>query len=90
MVRSIDLKSALIGGFAVVLILCLVGAVPYMLPEEYGRFKIEMNDHYVFILDSATGQVWSEMFPVFQSDFVVVPDPNFYAPKTCPRSTWRP
>ena len=82
MVRTIDMKSALIGGFMVALTLCLVGAVPYVLPDFYGRFQIETNDNYAFVLDSATGQVWSEMFPDSQSTIVVVPDPNFYAPKT--------
>jgi hypothetical protein len=81
MVHSIDIKSALIGGFLVAMILCLVGAVPFMLPEDYGRFQIETNDNHAFILDSATGQVWSEMFPDSQSGVVFVPDPNFYAPK---------
>ncbi|HUT46106.1 MAG TPA: hypothetical protein VMX36_07450 [Sedimentisphaerales bacterium] len=87
MVRSIDMKSALIGVFAVAMILCLVGTVPYMFPEEYGRFQIETNENHAFILDSATGQVWSEMFPDSQSSVVVVPDPNFYAPKTHPHHT---
>ena len=90
MVRSIDFKSALIGGFVVVIILCLAGAVDYVPPEDHGRFQIETNDNYAFILDSATGQLWSEMFPVFQSGVVVVPDPNFYAPKTLPHSTTEP
>ena len=87
MVRSIDMKSALIGGLVVALFLCLVGAVYYVPPDYYGRFKIETNNNYAFILDSATGQVWSEMFPDPQSHFVVVPDPNFYAPKTYPITT---
>ena len=87
MVRSIDFKSALIGGFLVALILCLVGAVHYAPPDDHGRFQIETNDNYAFILDSATGQVWSEMFPDLQSHVVVAPDPNFHAPKILPRST---
>ena len=84
MVRSIDFKSALIGGFVVAIVLCLVGAVPSLPSQDYGRFKIEANDGYAFILDSATGQVWSEMFPDSQTGIVVVPDPNFHAPKTPP------
>ena len=93
MVHSIDMKSALIGGFIVALILCFVGAVPFASPEYFGRFEIETNDNYAFILDSATGQAWSEMFLDPQmfldphSSLVVVPDPNFYAPKTHPPIT---
>jgi hypothetical protein len=82
MIGSIDMKSALIGGLVVALFLCLVGAVYYVPPEEYGRFKIETNDHYAFILDSATGQVWAA-----QSIGIGSPDPNFYAPKTYPHTT---
>ena len=81
MVRSIDFKSALIGGFVAVVILCSVGAVLFTPVEYYGRFEIETNENYAFILDSATGQVWSEMFPDSSWNLVVVPDPNFFAPK---------
>ena len=82
MVRSIDFKSALIGGLMVATIICLVGAVDYVPRGDHGRFEIEANDGHAFILDSATGQVWSEMFPDSQTGIVVVPDPNFHAPKT--------
>jgi len=81
MVRSIDFKSALIGGFVVALILFLVGAVNYVPPDDFGRFEIETNDGHAFILDSATGQAWSEMLSD-PGHFYVAPDPNFYAPKT--------
>ena len=57
--HTIDMKSVLIGGLLVALILCVVGAVSFAQPEEYGRFQIETNDSHAFILDSATGQVWS-------------------------------
>jgi len=91
MVRSIDLKSVLIGGLAVAMILCLVGAVRYVRSEEYGRFEIEVNDGHAFVLDSATGQVWSE--PLIDPEGgirPIEPDPNFYAPKTYPHITTEP
>ena len=81
MVRSIDIKSVLVGGFVVAAVLLLVGAVHFAAPEEYGRFQIETNNGHAFVLDTATGQVWSEMFPPPPS-VISVPDPNFYAPKT--------
>ena len=90
MVRSIDFKSALIGGFVVALILCLVGAVHYVPTEDHGRFEIETNDSHAFILDSATGQVWSSKFYISSSVVSVGHDPNFYAPKTYPHSTTDP
>ena len=90
MVRSIDFKSALIGGFVVAMVVILAGAVDNVPSVRYGRFEIETNDGYAFILDSATGQTWSEMFPVFESGVVVVPDPNFHAPKTLPYTTTGP
>ena len=82
MVRLIEMKSVLIGGFLTTLILCLVGAVHYEPPERYGRFQIETNNSHAFILDSATGQVWSSSFYVSSSAIRVEHDPNFYAPKT--------
>ncbi len=82
MFRSIDVKSVLIGGLLAVMILCLAGAVPFVPPEEYGRFQIVTNESHAFILDSATGQVWSSMFPDPQLGLIVDPDPNFHAPKT--------
>ena len=84
MLRSIDMKSVLIGGLLVATILCLIGAVPYVLPEEYGRFQIETNDSHAFILDSATGQVWSSGFYISGSAIRVEDDPNFHAPKIHP------
>lgn len=82
MFRSIDIKSALIGGLLIALILCVIGAVPFVPPDEYDRFQIKFNGNYAFILDSATSQVWSSMFPVPDSHIGVVYDPNFHAPKT--------
>jgi hypothetical protein len=81
--RSIDMKSILIGGLLAALILCLAGAVPYVNLEDYDRFKIETNDSHAFVLDSATGQVWSSVFHVTDSGFTMhSPDPNFLAIKT--------
>ena len=77
---TIDTKSVLIGGLLVALILCVVGAVPFAQPEEYGRFHIETNDSHAFILDSATGQVWSSIF----LGNLFGPDPNFHAIKALP------
>jgi len=87
MVRSIDFKSALTGGFVVAMILFLAGAVDYVPSDDFGRFKIEANDGYAFILDSATGQAWSQMLTDPEGRFYIESDPNFYAPKTIPRVT---
>ena len=78
--RTIDMKSVLIGGLLVALILCVVGAVSFAQPEEYGRFQIETNDSHAFILDSATGQVWSSIF----LGNLFGPAPNFHAIKAPP------
>ena len=85
MVRSIDMKSVLIGGLLVGMILFICGAVPFVPPEQYGRFQIKTNNDYAFILDSATGQVWSAMFPNPEPGIIVGNDPNFHAPKTFDR-----
>ena len=80
--RSIDIKSALIGGLLVAVVLCVVGAVPWVNREEYDRFKIEANDSHAFVLDSATGQVWSSAFHISDSGIYLPNDPNFHAIKT--------
>jgi hypothetical protein len=82
MIRSIDMKSALIGGILAVIVLCLIGAAPFMPPEQYGRFEIETNDSHAFILDTATGQVWSSAFLSPESHIIIPPDPNFHEVKT--------
>jgi hypothetical protein len=82
MFSTIDFKSVLIGGLSAVVILCLIGAVPFVAPEEYGRFQIETNNSYAFVLDSATGQVWSSMFVGPDSGVGITYDEDFHAPKT--------
>ncbi len=82
--HSIDTKSVLIGALSAALVLCLIAAVPYALPEEYGRFEIATSSSHAFVLDSATGQVWSSGFAAVSSSDTVIfsPDPNFHAIKT--------
>jgi len=82
MYRSIDMKSVLTGGLFVALILCIAGAVPFVTREDYDRFKIETNNSHAFILDSATGQVWSSKFYISSSLIAIGEDPSFHAPKT--------
>lgn len=80
--RSIDMKSALIGGLVVAVVLCVIGAVPWANHQEFDRFKIETNDSHAFILDSATGQVWSSVFYFSDTGLSVGDDPSFHAIKT--------
>ena len=63
MLRSIDIRSFLIGGLLVISVMSLMGAVDFTPPEFRGRFKMTTNPNYAFILDSDTGQVWSQIFP---------------------------
>jgi hypothetical protein len=90
MVRSIDFKSALIGGFVVVMIVFLAGAVDNVPPVRYGRFEIETNESHVFILDTATGEAWSSLSLNPNGGIIAYPDPNFHAPKTLPHSITEP
>ena len=61
--KSIDCKSLVIGGLLVLLVLSAMGAVPWWPDDTFGRFAIETNTGYAFVLDSATGQVWSLYAP---------------------------
>jgi hypothetical protein len=91
MVHSIDMKSVLIGGLVVALILFLAGAVFYVPSDDFGRFQIEVNDGHAFVLDSATGQVWAEALIDPEGGIrYIESDPNFYVPKTLFRSTANP
>jgi hypothetical protein len=80
MLRSIDIRSFLIGGLLVFSVMCLLGAVNYVPSEYHGRFKIDTNQDYAFVLDSATGQVWSQYFPEQGTLIISSPD-EFLAPK---------
>jgi len=80
---TIDIKSVLIGILGTALVFCLIGAVPITLPEESGRFQIATNDSHAFILDSATGQVWSSLFFTSpETGIGITDDPTFHAIKT--------
>jgi len=57
--KSVDFKSLVIGGLLVVLILCAVGAVPWLSQAKFQRFAMVPTTTNIFILDTATGQVWS-------------------------------
>lgn len=61
--KSIDCKSLVIGGLLVLLVLSAMGAVRWQPDDMFGRFAIETNPGYAFILDSATGQIWSLYAP---------------------------
>ncbi len=62
MAKSIDLKSLLIGGLVALLVLCVLGAAPRLRPSNpIGRFALVASHDSrgeVFLLDTATGQVW--------------------------------
>ncbi len=62
MLRSIDAKSLIVGGLLVLTVVCLIGGAPYVAPEYHSRFQIATNQSHAFVLDSATGQVWSRYF----------------------------
>ncbi len=62
MLRSINAKSLVVGGLLVLTVVCLIGGAPYVAPEYHSRFQIATNQDHAFVLDSATGQVWSKYF----------------------------
>lgn len=84
--KSLDVKSCLIGALLAVLILCFLGgAAPSVWFESHGRFQITVNENRAFMVDTATGKVWSEEFVVPQPgpDYYPFDDPNcaFCLPK---------
>lgn len=81
MLRSINIRSFLIGGLLVFLVMCLMGSIYYLPPEYKGRFKITTNENHAFIIDSATGQVWSQFFSDEPSTIIDAQPDEFHAPK---------
>jgi len=61
--KSIDLKSLVIGGLLVLLAMCVLGAVPTLRQETFGRFTIGTTVQSAVILDTATGQAWAFEMP---------------------------
>ena len=81
MLRSINIRSLLIGGLLAISVMCLMGAIGFKPSEYHGRFKIKANQHYAFIIDSDTGQVWSQHFPDEPSNIIRAQPDEFHAPK---------
>jgi hypothetical protein len=82
----VEVKSAVIGGLLVLVCICLMGAMPLMNPDLFGRFQMATSDGHAFVMDSATGQVWSVWAPKEVPTYGEQLDPNnildtFYAPK---------
>jgi hypothetical protein len=78
--KTVDFKSLVIGGLLVLLILCAVGAVPWLSPEYYQRFVVGATDNSAFIVDTATGQAWA--FDTLQhTGFGGNDTQDFFAPK---------
>lgn len=84
MCKSIDLKSAVIGGLVVALAILAVGAVHEVPCDEYDRFEFVTTTNFAFLLDRATGQIWA--LQIGFADSAIIPTPHgdeaFYAPKT--------
>ena len=88
MTKSIDLKSFLIGGLLVLLVLCALGAMPRQAPPgAVGRYALvvshiagENND---YVIDTVTGQIWPRLVRGRL-------DTSFYAPKTGMRAPAEP
>ena len=82
MFKSIDVKSALIGGLAVALVISSVGAVRYASEDRCDRFKMIPAAGYTFLLDRLTGQVWAQQnLPEGVIDSTPHLAEDFYAPK---------
>jgi len=77
MKKSLDLKSFLIGGLLVLLVLCVLGAMPRLSPPgPVGRYALvvsHVSEDNNYVIDTITGQVW----PRFERGRTDV----FYAPK---------
>jgi hypothetical protein len=59
--RKLDLKSALVGlGAGILLTLC-VGAATRMPAGPVGRYQVTMSEARGLVIDTMTGQVWASL-----------------------------
>lgn len=85
MFKAIDIRSVVIGGLLVLVVLGCLGALPWLPQESFGRFTITTTDRAAFIFDTATGQAWVFQIP---ADVVVgLPGTEeFFSPKLDPNT----
>ena len=62
MKNKIDIKSAIIGALLTATLILGVAAVTDE-EEQIGRYQLGNNDSRVYLLDSATGQIWTKSSP---------------------------
>jgi hypothetical protein len=84
MSKSVDIKSLLIGGLLVLLVLGCLGALPWLPQEYYGRFAVGTTDQAAFILDTATGQSWAYALPSDSLGGGIPNSTEFFSPKLDP------
>ena len=82
MAKAMDFRSFLIGGLAALLILCAVGAVPWLSETKFQRFAMVPTATNTFILDTATGQVWSLAEETGRDPNARARIQEFFGPKT--------
>ena len=73
---TFDLKSLLVGAVLAVCVLLALGA-SLNDPPQVNRFRIAAGANHVFVVDTATGQVW-EQYVVPRRD---ARDQEFMAPR---------
>ena len=57
--NSFDIKSGVIGGLLVLVVVFCIGAAVHVPAQAcIDRFKVEASNEYALVLDSATGQTW--------------------------------
>jgi len=83
MSKSVDVKSLLIGGLLVLLVLACLGALPWLPQECFGRFAVGATNHAALILDTATGQAWAFTMPS-GSGMGIPSNEEFFSPKLDP------
>ena len=80
MFKSVDLKSVVIGGLLVLLVVISLGGAPWTERETCARFQMHTVDNGTFILDTVTGQAWVYIAP----PDVISNTPRFFEPKGDP------
>ena len=57
---KIDTKSWIIGVLLTVVVFLALGAAHSSGSHACGRYQVEAAEHYAYVIDTSTGQVWSK------------------------------
>lgn len=84
MKNKFNIPGMLVGAVIGAVAMLTIAATSSSPTLSYGRFQLVTSEHYIFKIDTSTGQVWRAVVASPAKDFM---EPNVPAPKEEPRGT---